>query len=63
MRLLVVEDSDDDYVILLRELRRGGYEILRTLRKQNKSIPVLMLSARNTATDTAFARASGASGS
>ena len=28
MRLLVVEDSDDDYVILLRELRRGGYEIV-----------------------------------
>jgi PAS domain S-box-containing protein len=25
LRLLVVEDSDDDYVILLRELRRGGY--------------------------------------
>ncbi|MGH2977336.1 MAG: ATP-binding protein [Gaiellaceae bacterium] len=27
LRLLVVEDSDDDYVILLRELRRGGYAV------------------------------------
>jgi PAS domain S-box-containing protein len=26
LRLLVVEDSDDDFTILLRELRRGGYE-------------------------------------
>src|SRR4051794_34779912 len=25
LRLLVVEDSDDDYEILLREVRRGGY--------------------------------------
>src|SRR5690606_27823002 len=27
LRLLVVEDSDDDYQILLREVRRGGYDI------------------------------------
>src|SRR5688572_2103607 len=26
LRLLVVEDSDDDYEILLREIRRGGYD-------------------------------------
>lgn len=46
--------------VILAE-RRGGYEILRALRKQDKSVPVLMLSARNTATDAAFAAASGAS--
>jgi CheY-like chemotaxis protein len=57
-------DGSPDLVILDVNLseRRGGYEILRTMRKQNKTIPVLMLSARNTAADTAFARASGASG-
>jgi PAS domain S-box-containing protein len=27
LRLLVVEDSDDDYEILLREVRRAGYEL------------------------------------
>ncbi|HEX7703421.1 MAG TPA: hypothetical protein VF403_21925, partial [Kofleriaceae bacterium] len=27
LRLLVVEDADDDYRILLREVRRGGYEV------------------------------------
>jgi len=27
LRLLVVEDSDDDYEILLREVRRGGYAL------------------------------------
>ncbi len=27
LRLLVVEDSDDDYQILLLELRRGGYQV------------------------------------
>jgi PAS domain S-box-containing protein len=27
LRLLVVEDSDDDYRILLREVRRGGYTV------------------------------------
>lgn len=41
--------------------RRGGYEILRALRKQNATVPVLILSARNTATDSTFARANGAS--
>lgn len=52
-----------DLVILDVNLaeRRGGYEILRVLRKQNASLPVLMLSARNTVTDSAFAHASGAS--
>ena len=30
LRLLVVEDSDDDYEILLREVRRGGYDITST---------------------------------
>ncbi|HEY5921809.1 MAG TPA: response regulator [Kofleriaceae bacterium] len=30
MRLLVVEDSDDDYEILLREIRRGGYQLTST---------------------------------
>jgi PAS domain S-box-containing protein len=28
LRLLVVEDADDDYRILLREVRRGGYEVV-----------------------------------
>ncbi len=27
LRLLVVEDADDDYLILLREVRRGGYDV------------------------------------
>jgi len=27
LRLLVAEDSEDDFEILLRELRRGGYEV------------------------------------
>ncbi|MGN6110272.1 MAG: response regulator [Kofleriaceae bacterium] len=27
LRLLVVEDSEDDYELLLRELRKGGYEV------------------------------------
>ncbi len=27
LRLLVVEDADDDYRILLREVRRGGYDV------------------------------------
>ena len=26
LRVLVVEDSEDDALLLLRELRRGGYE-------------------------------------
>ncbi len=52
-----------DLVILDVNLaeRRGGYEVLRALRKQNTSIPVLMLSARNTSTDAVFAQANGAS--
>ncbi len=52
-----------DLVILDVNLaeRRGGYEVLRALRKQNTSIPVLMLSARNTTTDAVFAQANGAS--
>src|SRR5690242_15298711 len=27
LRLLLVEDSDDDAVLLLRELHRGGYQV------------------------------------
>lgn len=52
-----------DLVILDVNLaeRRGGYEILRALRKQDTAVPVLMLSARNTSTDTVFATANGAS--
>lgn len=46
--------------VILAE-RRGGYEILRAVRKQDKAVPVLMISARNTATDSAFATANGAS--
>ena len=46
--------------VILAE-RRGGYEILRALRKMDKAVPVMMLSARNTATDVAFATANGAS--
>ncbi len=30
LRLLVAEDSEDDFEILLRELRRGGYEVTAT---------------------------------
>jgi len=30
LRLLVVEDSDDDYQILLREVQRGGYDVTST---------------------------------
>jgi signal transduction histidine kinase/DNA-binding LytR/AlgR family response regulator len=30
LRLLVVEDSDDDFEILLREVRRGGYAVTAT---------------------------------
>lgn len=26
LRVLVVEDSEDDTILLLRELRRGGYD-------------------------------------
>jgi len=27
LRLLLVEDSEDDAILLLRELRRGGYDV------------------------------------
>ncbi len=27
LRLLMVEDSDDDAALLLREIRRGGYDV------------------------------------
>jgi CheY-like chemotaxis protein len=27
LRVLVVEDSEDDAALLLRELRRGGYDV------------------------------------
>ncbi len=46
--------------VILAE-RRGGYEILRAVRRQDQSVPVLMISARNTASDSAFATANGAS--
>jgi PAS domain S-box-containing protein len=36
LRLLVVEDSDDDYRILLREVRRGGY-VVESRRVQSTS--------------------------
>ena len=44
--------------IMLAEPQRSGYEILRTLRKYDQRTPVIMLSSRHTATDTAFALAS-----
>ena len=43
--------------IMLAEPRRGGYEILRTLRKEDRRTPVIMLSSRNTPSDEAFAKA------
>jgi CheY-like chemotaxis protein len=43
--------------IMLAEPRRGGYEILRTLRKEDRRTPVVMLSSRNTSSDEAFAKA------
>src|SRR5258708_21939092 len=27
LRVLILEDSDDDILLLLRELKRGGYEV------------------------------------
>jgi CheY-like chemotaxis protein len=46
--------------IMLAEPRRGGYEILRTLRREDTRTPVVMVSSRNTPTDAAFARANSA---
>lgn len=43
--------------IMLAEPRRGGYEILRTLRKEDRRTPVIMLSSRNTPSDEVFAKA------
>ncbi len=43
--------------IMLAEPRRGGYEILRALRKEDRRTPVIMLSSRNTPSDEAFAKA------
>lgn len=43
--------------IMLAEPRRGGYEILRILRKEDRKTPVIMLSSRNTPSDEAFAKA------
>jgi CheY-like chemotaxis protein len=43
--------------IMLSEPRQGGYEILRTLRKADRTTPVVMLSSRNTPSDEAFAKA------
>lgn len=42
--------------IMLSE-RRGGYEILRALRQDDKRTPVVMVSSRNTPSDEAFALA------
>ena len=27
LRVLIIEDSEDDTLLLLRELKRGGYEV------------------------------------
>lgn len=43
--------------IMLAEPRRGGYEILRALRREDSSTPVIMVSSRNTPADAAFAKA------
>jgi CheY-like chemotaxis protein len=43
--------------IMLAEPKRGGYEILRTLRREDNHTPVVMVSSRNTPADTAFAKA------
>lgn len=47
--------------IMLSE-RQSGYEILRTLRREDTHTPVIMVSARNTASDEAFALAHQANG-
>src|SRR5947209_19949819 len=46
--------------IMLSEPRRGGYEILRSLRREDAQIPVVMVSSRNTPSDAAFAKANSA---
>ncbi|HVA92778.1 MAG TPA: response regulator [Chloroflexota bacterium] len=43
--------------IMLAEPRRGGYEILRALRREDSRTPVVMVSSRNTSADAAFAKA------
>ena len=43
--------------IMLAEPKRGGYEILRSFRREDTRTPVIMVSARNTPADEAFARA------
>jgi two-component system, OmpR family, response regulator len=43
--------------IMLAEPRRGGYEILRALRREDSHTPVVMVSSRNTPADAAFAKA------
>jgi CheY-like chemotaxis protein len=43
--------------IMLAEPRRGGYEILRTLRREDHKTPVIMVSSRHTPSDEAFAKA------
>jgi CheY-like chemotaxis protein len=44
--------------IMLSEPQRGGYEILRALRKLDQHTPVVMISSRHTPSDEAFAKAS-----
>jgi CheY-like chemotaxis protein len=46
--------------IMLAEPRRGGYEILRALRKDDRRTPVVMLSSRHTPSDEAYAKANSA---
>src|SRR5579871_6619236 len=46
--------------IMLAEPRKGGYEILRALRREDSRTPVVMVSSRNTATDAAYAKANNA---
>ena len=46
--------------IMLSEPRRGGYEILRALRRFDADTPVIMVSSRNTPSDAAFAKANNA---
>jgi len=36
LRLLMVEDSEDDALLLLREIKRGGYELTEFQRVQNR---------------------------